>query len=77
MLFSGDTVTLGGYISLQNLPDSSLADYVEGINNLAGLEIDSLFPSHHGFIINDGQHHINIAIKALSGLVDFRKIMAR
>jgi hydroxyacylglutathione hydrolase len=77
ILFTGDTVFLGGYISLQNLPDSSLAEYAEGIKNLEGLNIDTLLPSHNGFIVNGGQHHIDIAIKALSGLTGFRKIIAR
>lgn len=68
ILFSGDVIFLGGFISLQNLPDSSLADYAAGMNNLKDLSIDTLLPSHYGFTIENGQYHIDQAIIALEGL---------
>ena len=46
VLFSGDTVFTRGVLCLLNLPDSSLADYREGLKNLANLSIDTLLPSH-------------------------------
>jgi len=75
ILFTGDAVALGGYISLQNLPDSSLTEYEEGINNLNNLDIDSLFPSHYGFTINYGQYHIDLIKEALEGTNNFKKAL--
>jgi glyoxylase-like metal-dependent hydrolase (beta-lactamase superfamily II) len=65
VLFSGDTVFTRGELCLLNLPDSSLADYREGLKNLANLSIDTLLPSHIGFTINKGQAHIDMALEAL------------
>jgi glyoxylase-like metal-dependent hydrolase (beta-lactamase superfamily II) len=65
ILFSGDTIFMGGLICLLNLPDSSLGDYKEGIKNLENLSVDSLIPSHYGFSLNYGQLHINMAADAL------------
>jgi glyoxylase-like metal-dependent hydrolase (beta-lactamase superfamily II) len=65
ILFSGDTVFTRGELSLLNLPDSSLADYREGLKNLENLSIDSLLPSHCGFTIEKGQAHIDMALEAL------------
>ena len=66
IIFSGDTVFLGGFISLLNLPDSSLTDYANGIKNLKNISVDSLIPAHYGFTLNNGQYHIDTAIDALS-----------
>jgi len=68
VLFSGDVIFIGGYIGLQNLPDSSLTEYKTGVDKLKGLAIDSLFPSHYGFTISYGQYHIDCAIEGLSGI---------
>lgn len=68
ILFSGDTVFMGGTLCLLNLPDSSLTDYKEGIGNLKDLSIDCLLPGHAGFTLSNGQVHINMAIQALEGL---------
>jgi len=68
VLFSGDVIFLGGLISLQNLPDSSLTDYAAGMNNLKELSVDALLPSHYGFTLGNGQYHINQAISALGSL---------
>ena len=65
ILFSGDTVFTRGQLCLLNLPDSSLADYREGLKNLANLAIDTLLPSHIGFTIRKGQAHIDMAIEAM------------
>jgi glyoxylase-like metal-dependent hydrolase (beta-lactamase superfamily II) len=65
VLFSGDTVFTRGELSLLNLPDSSLADYREGLKNLENLSVDSLLPSHSGFTIEKGQAHIDMALEAL------------
>ena len=65
ILFSGDTVFTRGQLCLLNLPDSSLADYREGLKNLANLAIDTLLPSHIGFTIRKGQAHIDMALEAM------------
>ncbi len=68
VLFSGDVIFIGGYIGLQNLPDSSLTEYKAGMDKLKNLAIESLFPSHYGFTTDFGQYHIDCAIKGLSGI---------
>jgi glyoxylase-like metal-dependent hydrolase (beta-lactamase superfamily II) len=67
-LFAGDTVFMRGLISLQNLPDSSLAEYAESMKKLKGLSVDALIPSHYGFTLNYGQVHVDLAIEACSSL---------
>ena len=68
ILFVGDTVFQGGYVALLNLPDSSLLDYAQGIDRISTLAVDSLLPSHYGFTVSEGQHHIDLAKSALAGL---------
>ena len=68
VLFTGDTIYMNGLLGLLNLPDSSLADYKYGINNLKDLSVDSLIPGHYGFTLNYGQLHIDIALESLNNL---------
>lgn len=74
-LFSGDSFFLGGAIALQNLPDSSLADYDVALDNLAGLEIEALIPSHYGFTLGQGRVHLDIAREALRGSNTFKRLL--
>ena len=67
-LFTGDTVSLRGLISLLNAPGSSIQDYSQGIKKLAGLNVDALLPGHLGFCLGGGQEHINKAIEAFEDL---------
>jgi glyoxylase-like metal-dependent hydrolase (beta-lactamase superfamily II) len=68
VLFSGDTIYMNGLLGLLNLPDSSLADYKQGINNLKDLSVNSLIPSHYGFTLNYRQLHIDMAVESLNNL---------
>ena len=67
VLFSGDVVFHGGYISVGNWPGSSSATYRESLHKLSGLGIDALFPSHHMWTLTDGQTHIDRAVEAFTG----------
>ncbi len=67
-LFSGDVVYHGGVIGLLNFPMSSLADYHVGLPKLAGLGIDSLFPSHGMFTLAHGQGTIDAALHELDSI---------
>ncbi len=68
ILFVGDTVFQGGCLALQNLPDSSLVDYAKGIERISEIAVDCLLPSHYGFTLTEGQHHIGLARAALTGI---------
>lgn len=68
VLFSGDSVFLGGKISLQDIWDCSISDYCQTVKTLAGLEVDALLPSHFGFVMSDGKKHIEAALKIVSQL---------
>jgi len=74
-LFSGDSFFLGGAIALQNLPDSSLADYDVALDNLEGLHIEALIPSHYGFTLGHGRAHLDIAREALRGSNTFKRLL--
>ena len=74
-LFSGDTLFLGGLISLLNCPGSSLDDYRISILRLEGLSVDALLPGHGGFCLRKGQSHIAMAIEAFQGLSVPRSIV--
>lgn len=68
LLFAGDTVTCGGYISVGNWPGSSLCTYKDNIGRLSGLDVDGLLSGHHVFTLSGGQSHIDSAIDAFGGL---------
>lgn len=74
-LFSGDSFFLGGAIALQNLPDSSLADYDVALDNLEDLNIEALIPSHYGFTLGYGRAHLDIAREALRGSNTFKQLL--
>jgi len=69
-LFTGDTVFLGGFLSLLNCPGSEMKDYRDNLHKLSGLNITGLFPGHHLWTIKNGQKHIDLAVERLksSGL---------
>ena len=68
MLFCGDVINVGGYINVGNWPGCDLSVYRNSLRKLSGLEIDALFPGHHLWTLQDGQKHIDAAIKAFKGL---------
>ncbi len=68
VLFSGDTVYVGGYISVGNWPGSSTESYRENIRKLSGLNTDALLSGHHLFTLSGGQSHLDKAVAAFDGL---------
>jgi hydroxyacylglutathione hydrolase len=59
LLFSGDTVFWGGLIQLLNTPGSEISDYRQGVQVLAGLDVECLFPGHGLWALRNGQAHID------------------
>ena len=57
----GDVVFPGGKIMLLNLPDCSIEDYGNTMDELNRMTIDVLLPGHAGVVMNDASEHIAIA----------------
>lgn len=68
MLFPGDVLTVGGYITIGNWPGSRSDLYRKYIVRLAGYNIQGLFPGHRMWTLRGGQSHIEKAVQAFSGL---------
>ncbi|MBT3271784.1 MAG: MBL fold metallo-hydrolase [Spirochaetales bacterium] len=68
VLFAGDTIFCGGYISVGNWPGSELKTYQEHIGRLSGLNVDVLLSGHHVFTVSNGQQHIDRAVETFAGL---------
>lgn len=70
-LCCGDHISYGGLINLQNYPNSgsSLDSYRESAPKLAGLAVDSFFPGHGLFTINNGQTEIDLMVDAMQDLL--------
>lgn len=64
-LFSGDTLFLGGFISLLNVEGSDPADYRRSLPPLGALAVDGLFPGHYLFAVHGGQQHIDLTLERL------------
>ena len=64
-LFSGDTVYLGGRLSLLNCPASSMESYRNNLSKLPGLGMTCFFPGHGVWMLKRGQKQIDIAIDSL------------
>lgn len=60
-LFAGDTVFAGGKIVLQNIWDCSIQYYAATLAKLHHLQIDSLFPGHGPFILEQAWKHVEQA----------------
>ena len=56
-LFAGDSIFVGGKITLQNIWDCSITDYARTAERLCALEFDALLPSHFGIDLNEGKRH--------------------
>ena len=67
-LFSGDSIFLGGRISLQNIWDCSRAEYARTARRLDELEFDALLPSHFGIDLSEGKRHIRRAVEIFDRL---------
>jgi len=66
-LFCGDILYQGGLLGLINWEGSTLEGYRRDLPKLADLEIDGLLSGHLLFILQGGQKHIDLALKALQG----------
>ncbi len=64
-LFTGDTVMVGGFIDVINVPGCDLGAYREYLPRLAGLAVDAMFPGHLMWRLKDSQRHIDFAIAQL------------
>jgi len=68
---SGDHISTGGLINLQNYPNSgsSLEGYRNSVSKLANLDADGFLPGHGLFTVNDGQREIDLMIDAMGDLL--------
>ncbi len=62
VLFSGDVIFVGGYVSIGNWRTCDPRAYGDGLRKLAGLRVDALLSGHHVWTLAAGQHHIDRAI---------------
>lgn len=67
-LFSGDSIFLGGRISLQNIWDCSIEEYAKTAKRLDELEFDALLPSHFGIDLSEGKLHTRRAAEIFAQL---------
>lgn len=61
-MFTGDGVFAAGQVLLQTLHDVSILPYAIGMNRLAELPVDALFPGHGVFCLENGAEHIKMAV---------------
>lgn len=62
-LFTGDEVFYRGFISVLTPPFSDFEHYYEGLKKLKDRKIDGLFPSHLMWTLQNGQKHIDKALR--------------
>ena len=68
--FGGDLVFFGGRILLQNIYDCDLQLYIASLMKVADLDVDVFLPGHGSLALNQGQRHIDAAVRHLKeGLV--------
>lgn len=67
-LFAGDSIFLGGTISLQNIWDCCIADYAKTAEKLNRLDFEALLPSHFGIDLKCGKKHIQKAAEIFARL---------
>jgi len=65
-LFTGDTLLFGGRIILQNTWDCDVQAHLESLRHLGEYRFDGLFPGHLAFTVDDGEHHLRIALDAMA-----------
>lgn len=69
VLFTSDTLFLGGRILLSAIYDCSVSDYLNSLRKLEHLEFDGLFPGHGLWAVKGGQSHLRKALEALDRLL--------
>ncbi|MCL2033682.1 MAG: MBL fold metallo-hydrolase [Oscillospiraceae bacterium] len=68
LLFCGDLLSYGGYISLQSIPGADVLRYNQSVRGLAELTVKSFFPGHLLFSLSNGYRHLKKAADAFSKL---------
>lgn len=67
--FGGDLVFFGGKILLQNAWDCDLQAHLKSLARFRDQAIDGFFPGHLTFSLNEGQRHLDAAVKIVDGLL--------
>ncbi|MCI8659133.1 MAG: MBL fold metallo-hydrolase [Lachnospiraceae bacterium] len=67
-LFTGDSIFLGGKISLQNIWDCNVEAYARTARRLNEQEFDALLPSHFGIDLSEGKLHTRKAVEIFDKL---------
>ncbi|MDD3213987.1 MAG: MBL fold metallo-hydrolase, partial [Eubacteriales bacterium] len=67
-LFAGDSIFVGGKITLQNIWDCSITNYAATAEKLCGLDFEALLPSHFGIDLTQGKTHVEKAASIFRAL---------
>lgn len=67
-LFAGDSIFVGGKITLQNIWDCSIQDYAATAKRLCALDFDALLPAHFGIDMREGKAHVERAAAVFDSL---------
>ncbi|MEG0126606.1 MAG: MBL fold metallo-hydrolase, partial [Clostridia bacterium] len=67
-LFAGDSIFVGGKITLQNIWDCSISDYAATAEKLCNITFEALLPSHFGIDMLQGKVHIQKAASIFRNL---------
>jgi len=62
-LFSGDTVFANGSFGRTDLPGGNSAELKESITKLSTLDVERLYPGHEMIVEENGNHHLQLALK--------------
>lgn len=68
-LFAGDSIFVGGKITLQNIWDCSITQYAATAEKLGGLSFNALLPSHFGVDLSEGRAHVEKARSIFQSLL--------
>lgn len=68
-LFAGDSIFVGGKITLQNIWDCSIVQYAKTAEKLSKIQFDALLPAHFGIDMNEGHTHIEKALEIFQNLL--------
>ena len=66
LLFTGDLISHGGRISLQDIPGNSLEGHADSVAALLREEVDVFLPGHGLISMQNGGEHIRLAAKELN-----------
>lgn len=69
LFFSGDQISYGGKISLQNIPGADIAAYARTVKQMEDAGADLFLPGHGMFCLKNGQRHIDQAVRIFEKLI--------